>query len=329
MEKVGVGVISFEHFHAMSYAAAFNSIRECKLVGVADPDPGRGREMASRYSTRYMSVEDLLADGSISAVCIGSANARHREDVGLAAEAGKNIMVEKPIATSVEDARWMIEKCRKEGVFLQVAFVMRYSPIAMEAKKAIEGGSAGEIQAISGTNHGSMPGGWFVDRELSGGGAILDHTVHVADLMNWYLGSRARSVFALGGNRLHEGLGIDDSGFVLVDYGSAVGSIDPSWSRPEGHPIWGDVRMRIFGSEATIEFDGFSQNIGITKGGDGYRLIGYGSDLDLYTCRDLVESTLNGSRPRSTGEDGLAALEIALGAYRSIESGEPVSLPLD
>ncbi|MBU7005002.1 MAG: Gfo/Idh/MocA family oxidoreductase, partial [Theionarchaea archaeon] len=310
-----------------SYASAFKRIRECKLVGVADPDSRRGREMATANSTKLMSVEELLADESISAVCIGSANARHREDVEIAAEAGKNIMVEKPIATRVEDAESMIAKCKKEGVFLQVAFVMRYSPIALEAKAAIDGGSVGEIQAISGTNHGSMPGGWFIDKDLSGGGAILDHTVHIADLMNWYLGSRAKRVFALGGNRLYPGLGIDDSGFVLVQYDGAVGSIDPSWSRPEGHPIWGDVRMRIFGSEGTLEIDGFNQNIGLTRSGERLNLVGYGSDVDLYTCRDLIESSIEGREPRSTGKDGLAALEIALGAYESIRTGGTVDLP--
>ena len=327
MDRVGVGILSFEHFHAISYAGAFNRIGQCELVGVADRDPQRGKKMASAHQTRYMSIEELLANESISAVCIGSANARHREDVEMVAEAGKNVMVEKPIATTTEDAESMIAKCRKEGVFLQVAFVMRYSPIALEAKNVIDGGSVGEIFAISGTNHGSMPGGWFVDGELSGGGAILDHTVHVADLMNWYLGSRARRVFALGGNRLYEGLGIDDSGFVLVQYDGAVGSIDPSWSRPEGHPIWGDVRMRVFGSDATLEINGFNQNMGLTRKGERLNLIGYGSDVDFYACRDLVESTLKGTAPRATGEDGLAALEIALGAYESIRTGKPVSLP--
>jgi predicted dehydrogenase len=328
MDQVGVGIISFEHFHAISYASAFNQIRECRLVGVADPDSRRGKEMAAVNSTRFMSVEELLADESISAVCIGSANARHRKDVELAAEAGKNVMVEKPIATTIEDAEHMIAKCKKEDVFLQVAFVMRYSPIALEAKAAIESGSVGEIQAISGTNHGSMPGNWFIDRDLSGGGAILDHTVHVADLMNWYLGSRARRVYALGGNRLYPGLGIDDSGFVLIQYDSAACSIDPSWSRPKGHPIWGDARLRIFGSEGTLEIDGFNQNIGLTRSGERLNLIGYGSDVDLYTCRDLVESTMQDREPRSTGQDGLAALEIALGAYESIATGGPVDLPL-
>jgi predicted dehydrogenase len=284
--------------------------------------------MATANATRLMSVEDLLADESISAVCIGSANARHREDVELAAEAGKNIMVEKPIATTIQDGESMIAKCKKEGVFLQVAFVMRYSPIALEAKAAIEDGSVGEIRAISGTNHGSMPGGWFIDGELSGGGAILDHTVHVADLINWYLESRAKRVFALGGNRLYPGLGIDDSGFGLIQYDGAVGSIDPSWSRPEGHPIWGDARLRIFGSDATLEIDGFNQNIGLTKSGERLSLVGYGSDVDLYTCIDLVDSTLEGREPRSTGEDGLAALEIALGAYESIRTNRPVDLPM-
>ncbi len=329
MKKIGIGMISFEHFHANSYASSFNQIGKCDLVGVADPDETRGKRAASAHSTTFMSRDHLLGSDSVDAVCICSANSRHREDVERAAEAGKNIMVEKPIATTMRDAQWMIDKCRKEGVLLQVAFVMRYSPISLEAKKAIDDGSVGEILAMSGTNHGSMPGGWFVEEKLSGGGAIMDHTVHVADLMNWFVGRRADRVFALGGNHIHESLGIDDSGLILVRYDKTVGSIDPSWTRPEGYPIWGDFRMRVFGSRATMELDGSSQNIGLTKRGNRLNMIGYGSDVDLYTCMDLVESTVKGTQPRSTGEDGLAALEIALGAYGSMESGRPVKLPLD
>ncbi len=329
MRKIGIGMISFDHMHAKSYARSFKEIPSCNLVGIADSDEKRGRSMAEEYSTRYMSVDQLLADESVDAVCICSANAKHRDDVVRAAEAGKNIMIEKPISTTMKDGREMIDTCKKNGVLLQVAFVMRYSPMVLEAKRAIDSGWLGEIRAISGTNHGSMPGGWFVDKRLSGGGALIDHTVHVADLANWFLGRRPTSVFALGGNRLYEGLGIDDSGFILIKYGDVVVSIDPSWSRPKGYPIWGDLRMRIFGSEATVEFDGFSQNMRITRQGDRLVFHGYGSNLDYYMCLDLVESSLSGRPPRATGEDGLAALEIALAAYRSIETGRPVRIPIE
>ncbi len=329
MGKVGVGMISFDHMHADSYASCFKEIDSCELVGIADSDQNRGRRKAKRYSTAYMGAQELLDNPDIDAVCICSANSRHRDDVFRAAEAGKDIMLEKPIATSMEDGRAIIDKCRRQGVLLQVAFVMRYSPIAQAAKEDLESGSVGEILAMSGTNHGSMPGGWFVDRELSGGGAIMDHTVHVADLMNWFMDARATRVFARGGERLHPGLGIDDAGFVLVKYGHTVGSIDPSWSRPKGYPMWGDVTMRIFGSQKTVELDGFSQNLAITRQGDRYQLMGYGSNVDYYTCLDLVESSAGGREPSSVGRDGLLALEIALAAYRSIETGEPVDLPLE
>ncbi len=83
--------------------------------------------------------------------------------------------------------------------------------------------------------------------------------------------------------------------------------------------------MRIFGSLATLELDGFSQNMAITKRGDRLRLQGFGSNADLHACLDLVDSTLREREPRSRGEDGLAALEIALAAYESIASGKAVT----
>ncbi len=328
MHMTGIGIVSFDHMHARSYARCFNHMPDCRLVGVADPDEVRGRQMASTYRTEFMSLDALLDNDGVDGVCICSANSRHKQDVVAAAEAGKHVMVEKPIATTIQDAKEMITACEKEGLILQVAFVMRYSPIVLETKKAIDSGCVGEIVAMSGTNHGSMPGGWFTRAELSGGGAIIDHTVHVADLMNWFVGGGARRVYALGGNRLHENLGIDDAGLVLVAYEQAIGSIDPSWSRPEGYPIWGDVRMRIFGSESTVELDGFCQNLGLTKRGDRLRLLNYATDIDYHACLDFIHCIRKGSKPRATGQDGLAALEIALAAYGSVQSGRVVQLPM-
>ena len=149
MEQVGVGIISFEHFHAISYASAFNRIRECRLVGVADPNSGRGKEMAAANSARYMSVEELLADESISAVCIGSANARHREDVELAAEAGKNVMVEKPMCNTMKDANEMVELADREDRKLYIGYNYRWRPEYQKVKQILDEGSLGRLQYVN------------------------------------------------------------------------------------------------------------------------------------------------------------------------------------
>src|SRR5690625_7408004 len=99
----------------------------------------------------------------------------------------KHILCEKPIATNVADAKDMIQVCEDEGVKLQIAYPVRFSGPIAELKAMIDNGELGDIVAFRTTNRGQNPGGWFVDEEQSGGGAVLDHTVHMADIMSWYL----------------------------------------------------------------------------------------------------------------------------------------------
>ena len=86
----------------------------------------------------------------------------------------------------------MIDACKANGVLLQTAFPVRYNTTVVRAKQMIDEGKLGRILAMKGTNRGRNPGGWFVDPELSGGGAVIDHTVHVADIMRWITGAEVR-----------------------------------------------------------------------------------------------------------------------------------------
>src|SRR5438094_400261 len=107
---------------------------------------------------------------------------------------------------------------------------------------AIADGAIGEVLAVKGTNHGSLPPGWLTDPALAGGGAVMDHTVHVADLLRWILEREFVSVYAEIDTLLHPGLPVDDCGTLLLEMeGGVFASLDPSWSRPRTFPTWGDV----------------------------------------------------------------------------------------
>ena len=119
---------------------------------------------------------------------------------------------------------------------LQIAFPVRFHPVFVELKQVLDRGDLGRILSVECTNHGSMPGGWFIDSELSGGGAVIDHTVHVIDLLRWFWGAEVTEVFAeVGDSLVHPGLGIDDAGMLSFTLANGVyGTLDTSWSRP--HP---------------------------------------------------------------------------------------------
>ena len=159
--------------------------------------------------------------------------------VEAAAAAGLWILCEKPLAPTAADARAMVAACKKAKVGLGTAFPCRWAPPLAEAKAKIVSGALGEVRAVTCTNHGQAPGGWFADPALSGGGATMDHTVHVADLLRWMLGREFTKVYCELGNQLHRGeLATDDIGSVHPEMTGGVqeppGELEPPEELPPG-----------------------------------------------------------------------------------------------
>ncbi len=320
--------MSFAHLHAMSYAASINELASAEFVGIADHDQARAEQMAATFKTRaFASYAELLAS-DVEAVVIASENIRHRELVEMAAAAKKHIICEKPLATTLADGQAMIDACKAAGVQLMTAFPCRFSPAMGRVKASVEQGRIGKILAIRGTNRGRCPGGWFIDKSLSGGGAVIDHTVHVTDLIRWLTGKEVVEVYAESSNRtLHQDF--EDIGFLTLGLdGGTFATLDASWSRPKSFPTWGDVTMAVVGETGTLYLDMFSQNLVVYSdktGGTSWHP--WGSNIDTLMMSAFVEAIASGAPVPITGEDGLRAAEVALAAYRSIEAGTPVPLP--
>jgi len=193
------------------------TLADVELVGVADEDAARGRAFAERFAIRsFDSAEALLAEG-LDGVIICSANRQHRGLTELAAQHTRHILCEKPIATTLADAEAMIAACAQTGTKLQIAFPVRFAPPVQRLRALLQSGALGRIYSLKTTNHGTMPGGWFIDRELAGGGAVIDHTVHVIDLLRWFFAAEVTEVYAeIGVGLLHDGLAIDDAGMLYA-----------------------------------------------------------------------------------------------------------------
>ena len=324
---VRIGIMSFAHLHAHAYASAVNHVADAELVGIADHDPQRAREAAAQYGTKaFDSYTDLLGAG-LDAVIIASENARHRELTEMAAGARLHVMCEKPLATSVADGQAMIDACRNAGVQLMTAFPCRFSPVAARLKAALDSGQIGRILAMRGTNRGRCPFGWFVDKDLAGGGAVIDHTVHVTDLMRWLMGAEVKEVYAEISNGVFK-KDFDDTGLLTLEFQNGVfATLDSSWSRPSAFPIWGDVTLSVVGEKGTLTADLFAQNLVLySEKQGGAKWIGWGDDIDLLMVRSFVEAVNNGRAVPISGEDGLAAAAAAFAAYESSRQGAPVEV---
>jgi predicted dehydrogenase len=323
-----VGLISFAHMHAYSYASILQAMDGAELAAIADEDEERGRAAAARYGTAYYrDYQDLLRQEQLDAVIVCSENARHAEMVVAAAEAGKHVLCEKPIATTPEDARRMIAACDRHGVKFEIAFPVRFNTPVRRLKQMVEAGKLGRIVAIRGTNRGQNPGGWFVTPHLSGGGAVLDHTVHVVDIMRWILHSEVTEVYAEIDTRFYD-IPTDDCGLLMLEFANGVfASHDPSWSRSRTFPTWGDVTLEVIGTDGVSRVDAFAQRLHVYSDLENrYRHEFWGDSMDVGLIADFIDCIRRDRTPSITGEDGLRAVEVAWAAYESAASGKPIRL---
>src|SRR2546427_10738732 len=184
--------MSFAHLHAEAYVENVRAIPDAELVGVADDDKTRGAHFARTLGVRlWPTYEDLLAQ-HLHGVIVCSENAQHRALVQMAARAGVHVLCEKPLATTLADAHAMLEACTRGGVSLMDALPMRFSAPLLAVRRVLGARRLGEIFCRVCTNQGQNPRrhrDWFVDKRLAGGGAGMDHTVHLVDSLRWYLRS--------------------------------------------------------------------------------------------------------------------------------------------
>lgn len=332
-----IGLLSFAHLHAASYARVLAGMPD---VEVLSTDPGHearpdgeigGAAAAERFGVPYADDIDALLAWRPDAVVVCSENVRHREHVELLAAAGVHVLCEKPLATSVEDATAMVKACEAAGVHLMVAFPVRFSPVFAALRQRLDDGQLGRICAVTGTNNGRVPGGraWFTDPDLAGGGALTDHTVHLADLMDALLGgARPRSVYAQASNVLHPELRVETAGLVSIEYpGGIVATIDCSWSKPDGYPIWGGLTLQVVGTAGAADLDAFAQLVtGFSQSRGAAVNLSYGVDTDALLLAEFVDAIREGRTPQPDGYVGLRTVEIVEAAYASAGSGEPVTL---
>ena len=191
--SVRVGILTAAHVHTGSYVHCLKANPDSELVGLWDDDLERGKPYAERNGISFFEDLDALL-AKVDAVVVTSENLRHGELVLKAAAKGKHILCEKPLAASEEEAEKISQAIKASGVKLSTAFPCRYSPAFMRLADRVRAGEIGAIKAICATNRGTCPGGWFIEPTKSGGGAMIDHVVHVTDLLRVLLGEEPSRV---------------------------------------------------------------------------------------------------------------------------------------
>jgi predicted dehydrogenase len=319
---ISVGFLGCAHVHADAYCGELASDAiDAQAVAVFDPDAARARSFAS---TRNLIVTTNATElcKLVDAVIVTSEHARYPELVAAAAATGTPVLCEKPLGISKDAASSILQS----GAWVSVAFPMRYAHAVLQAKGVIAGGALGALVAMSGVNHGAFPGGFFGTRAESGGGAIIDHVVHLVDVLRWLTDCEYASVYAEASNLRAVGDVEDAAQVVVTTRSGAWVSIDPSWSRPRGMAGANDFAMTVWFEHGTLSIDAFARHGELIGDAGHVTHLPYGVSADAAMLIDWVAAVRDGGDPPIPMEDGWKATEVALAAIKSAELGEVVTL---
>jgi 1,5-anhydro-D-fructose reductase (1,5-anhydro-D-mannitol-forming) len=330
-----IAVMSFAHTHARGY---LELLMQLPQVNILTSDPGehpagelRGREFADALGVDYVDDYDELLAWQPDAVIVTSENARHRADVELAARAGAHILCEKPLATTLDDGVAMLEAAHAAGVILMVAFPVRFASTFAQLKADYDSGLLGQLLSVRGSNNGKLPSerAWFTDPTLSGGGALVDHVVHIADLLDALMGAAALSVTAITNQKLHaDRARAETAGLVTITYDNGViAAIDCSWSRPSSAPTWGGVALTVTGTGGTVDIDFFGPRARGLDAATGRPIeTPYGPNFDEALLGTFLAAVRSGVRPQPDGTVGLRTLAIVAAAQESARTGRTIAV---
>lgn len=323
---VRIGICSTAHLHHAAYAPILAEMDGVEFLGVTDDNLARGRSAADALGCRYRKPEDLMAAADGVVVC--STNADHAAWVDRAADHGTHVLSEKPLAPTAAEASEIVDRAADAGIHLGVAMPLRFSEPIASAQTALQSGDLGTLRAISGTNRGEMPGGWFADPERAGGGAIIDHTPHIVDVVHALTGQEVAEVYARSGTRFHD-IPVEDVNVLSMTLTDGTQFLlDGSWSRPDEWPTWGGATLELLGDDGVIAMDCFGQTLEYagSRGDTDFETVYWGRDPNAGLLEDFVASVRNDRPPTIGGADAVHVVAVIDAAYRSVESGRPVTV---
>jgi UDP-N-acetylglucosamine 3-dehydrogenase len=324
---IGAGVMGRVHADALSRIDGV----EVAAFGAREV-PAETAALARSIGAELLTTaEALIGRDNIDTVVVATPTDTHLEIVRAAAQAGKQIICEKPLARTLEDGEALLDAVRRAGVKLTVGHVVRYFPEYALARDMIargELGAPGVARLTRGAGFPTVPSGWYADLGRSGG-VVLDMMIHDFDWARWAFGPVER-VYARG--LAYSGRDRKDIAMAVVRFQSnVIGYIEGSWSYPGGFR----TTLEVSGSGGLVRHDSRQtaplrfELFPIEGNGAGVTIPSGGLHEDPYVLqmRDFTQWMMGGPAPRCTGEDALEALRISLAALDSIRTGKPVVFP--
>lgn len=314
MNAAVIGVGNMGKHHVRNYF----EIPETNLVAIADTNPEIGKALASEYKCQYYEdYQEMLEKESIEMVTIAVPTKYHKKVALDCIEKGIHVLIEKPIAANVAEAREIVQKAKEKGIKFTVGHIERFNPAVLKLKEMVDKGELGEITSIVTRRIGPMP------TQIKDANVVIDIGVHDIDLMNWFFGKLPDKISAGGGNALNKTR--QDYVDIFLKYGKMSGLAQANWITPV------KIRtMAVSGTKAYIELNFITQELAVfeslytTEYDDfGEFVIKFGEPKEKNVIKvdpieplkaeikAFAEAITNDTRPLVTAQEAIEALAIA------------------
>jgi len=318
------------------HAQTYFDYEGSELICVCDLNEERAKDVATKYHCEYVTdIEKLAENPMIRGVSIVTPDFVHTEPALKMIEAGKHVLIEKPMTTDVKEARRIVDAAERMEVKVMVDFQNRWNPIFASAKKAISQGKIGK--PIMGyarlSNPLQIPLKMLSWASRSGPEWFL--LPHILDLVAWFVEEKPTEVYA-GGTRgvLEEkGVAAYDSIQAMVKFERFFATFETSWILPDSWPSVVDFKLMLLGSRGRMSADGDRQGMDIAANNYNWPFVLgiheiYGKRLGFFRepIIHFVECVLKNEEPACTGEDGLIVTATIEAALRSMKEGRKVSV---
>jgi len=298
--------------HARIYSELTREGR-VELVGVADANFERAKEVAEKFKTRaFADYKELIKE--VDAVSIAVPTSLHRQVALEFIENGVHVLVEKPIAESIESAEEIIKAAKNNEVVLMVGHVERFNPGVLKLKEVLDEGLIGKVVTLTAKRVGPLP------PQIKDVGVIVDLAVHDIDVMSFLLGDKVKNVYARAGSAKNP-LELEDYAIIMLNFGDATGIVETNWLTP--HKV---RTLSVVGTEGIAELDYITQKL-VIYNHEWVKEAKVNVKEPLRNeLEHFVECVEKGVKPLVSGEEGLHALKVAIKALESAKSARIVDV---